>query len=262
MSNDSLPLELGGVKKQRERSRNHPGINLERALEFLAEFKVKVGSKATSRNSIAHVFGVSPSSGAFSTKIAACYQYNLLDGRGEGIAITALGKRMLHPLSPEDKQAAIMEAFRSPDLYSQLIADYAGDKLPTELANLLFHNYDISESAKENAARCFVESARFAGYLDANDRLIAQDTKAVSIVSKDSEQYQDAVIVDERNEPTESSRVSHSGQNITLAVTAGRKVTLLLPDELTEADIKILKAQLDVIGLQIQLNKDLSSLTE
>ena len=252
-------------RQKRERSRNHPGVSEEKGIEFLQEIRRRMGFKPTTRNALATGFNVSVNSGAFSTKIAALAQFGLVESTSATISITDLGKRVLNPISQADKKTAIAEAFRTPDLYQDLLRDFGGSEIPEELANRLFHEYGITETAKDNCARCFIESAQFAGFLGEDRILRVQDIElpaqhSGSLISTSSTQITDAHVIDEnRNADRDTYDTATPNTNvITLPVTKGKKVRLVLPDELTDADITILKAQLDVISLQIKLNADLT----
>jgi len=262
MEQIEIASEREASDKKRERSRNHPGNSLIRCIEFIQDIKRLMGYKSHSRKSLASAFDVNPNSGAFSTKLAACFQFGQLEGNSNGMTITNLARRIIAPVSDNDKQAAIRESFRHPPLYKELISAFSGEPLPQELANILLHDYGITETAKDNCAKCFTESAEFAGFLDSNDVFLDPDEKPVSTGQKAL-----SVIEEVEFEETETSKPTHShktvdGNQITLPVTGGRKVTLILPDGLKEADIKILKAQLDVLSLQIQLNADLGEISE
>jgi hypothetical protein len=69
------------------------------------------------------------------------------------------------PTDATERASGIIEALRHPRLYEALFLKYAGQSLPTMLANVLNRSYGISESAAQRAEQIFRESAEFAKVL-------------------------------------------------------------------------------------------------
>ncbi|WP_169974774.1 checkpoint protein HUS1 family protein [Tautonia rosea] len=164
MSDDS---EAPAVRARRERSARYPGAPLSEAIE-LARFVDDQGLDGTSAEAIAASMGFeSIKTRTFSTRLSAARQFGLLTLEGSGYRIAPLSRAILHPVDPADLPRLYREALKAPPLYSDLLVRLADRRVPDpdRLANLLYHSYQITASAKLAAAESFVESARFAGVL-------------------------------------------------------------------------------------------------
>jgi hypothetical protein len=77
------------------------------------------------------------------------------------------------PISEETKTEALIEAFRNPPLYADLIEAFEGNILPPlkPLANILFQRHSISDSASDKAADIFIQNAELIGVLDSDRNL-------------------------------------------------------------------------------------------
>ena len=78
------------------------------------------------------------------------------------------------PTTEESKKIALIEAFKSPSLYSSLIEKFEGEILPTEvpLSNILLHHHNISEGANEKAAEVFIANARYLNLVTSDNVLL------------------------------------------------------------------------------------------
>ncbi|WP_152052962.1 hypothetical protein [Tautonia marina] len=164
MSDDS---EAPTVRGRRERSARYPGAPLSEAIE-LARFVDDQGLDGTSAEAIAASLGFeSIKTRTFSTRLSAARQFGLLTLEGSGYRLSPLSRAILHPVDPADLPRLYREALKTPPLYADLLVRLADRRMPDpeRLANLLYHSYQITASAKLAAAESFVESARFAGAL-------------------------------------------------------------------------------------------------
>ncbi|MEW4569853.1 hypothetical protein AB1L88_18465 [Tautonia sp. JC769] len=159
--------ETPAARARRERSARYPGAPLPEAIE-LARFVDDQGLDGTSAEAIAASLGFeSIKTRTFSTRLSAARQFGLLTLEGSGYRISPLSRSILHPVEPADLPRLYREALKTPPLYSDLLVRLADRRMPDpeRLANLLYHSYQITASAKLAAAEAFVESARFAGAL-------------------------------------------------------------------------------------------------
>jgi hypothetical protein len=164
MSDDS---DTPAVRGRRERSARYPGAPLSEAIE-LARFVDDQGLDGTSAEAIAASLGFeSIKTRTFSTRLSAARQFGLLTLEGSGYRISPLSRAILHPVDPADLPRLYRDALKTPPLYADLLVRLADRRMPDpeRLANLLYHSYQITASAKLAAAESFVESARFAGAL-------------------------------------------------------------------------------------------------
>ncbi len=249
-------VQQNGHKKARERSRNYPGIPLERVIDFAQEFKTKVGVK-TSVKAVTDTFGVKKAnSGTISIKLGSLRQFGLLEGRAENLILSDLAKKILVPVNQDTKTQAIREAFLKPDLYQELANDFNNESIPEGLANLLFHKYGITEAGKENAAKCFVESARFAGFLRDDGIFVisegvgSEDKPVADPSLETTNQFRSDLL-----EKMPPSPVPNGEQSMTISLTGQRRAVLMVPHDVNMNDLEILKAQIEVLGLRIRLNQ-------
>ncbi len=156
------------VKRQRERSTAYPGIGLGESVELVFKLREKLGQGPHKRSAAAVGIGYSGLSGASARKIAAMTHFGLLDRTGDRYTVSILANRILFPISNEDKEMAIIEAAKQPNLYSLLLSKYSGEKLPAMLQNVLRADYGISPTAAPEAVAAFVETMKFSRLLDEN----------------------------------------------------------------------------------------------
>lgn len=251
---DQITTPSESVSK-RDRSRNHPTVALSRTTEFGQEAKRKLGYKPFSRKALGDAFSTNPSSGGFSSKIAATSQFGVFEDAPNGMMqISGLGKRIMDPISEADKRAALQEAFLRPPLYQELVQDFRGQRIPDELGNILLHGYRISPTAKDNCARVFLESARYAGLL--NPENVLSDPRGETEESSDGNEFDFAADIahafglpKKGTSAATNAKVS-AQQNVVISLTDGKKAQLILPHDITTTDIAILEAQFAVFKLQ------------
>ena len=159
-----------GSRVRRERSARYPGASLAEAIDF-ARFVDDQGLDGTSAEAIASSMGFeSIKTRTFSARLSAARQFGLLTLDGSVYRLTPLSRSLLHPIDPDELPRLRREALKTPSLYADLLVRLADRRVPEpeRLANLLYHSYQITSSAKLPAAEAFVESSRFADALDEN----------------------------------------------------------------------------------------------
>lgn len=88
-----------------------------------------------------------------------------MNRQGDTYSLSDLAKRIVSPVSDEERAEAIAVAAGSPRLYSSLITEYGGKSLPVMLDNILFRNYRINNRVTREVAKNFRKSLEFAGLL-------------------------------------------------------------------------------------------------
>jgi hypothetical protein len=168
MSADRAEADETPARGRRERSARYPGASLPEAIE-LARFVDDQGLDGTSAEAIAASMGFeSIKTRTFSSRLSAARQFGLITLDGSGYRLSPLARSILHPIDPLELPRLHREALKAPPLYADLMVRLADRRVPEpdRLANLLYHSYQITASAKLIAAESFVDSARFAGALD------------------------------------------------------------------------------------------------
>ena len=154
-------------KKQFEKSALYPAVTIHDCVEFISQVD-GLGGKAVSYATMLGVLGLSsPTTKSFIYRISACKQYGFITTSNSTIQLTEIARSILHPTSENEKQLAMIKAFRNPPLYAKLIERFSDKALPikTHLANILMADYKIVKSVKDTAADCFLSSAESLGLI-------------------------------------------------------------------------------------------------
>lgn len=152
-------------RTRRERSTRYPGVALPDCVE-MCKFIESKGLDGLPAGDIATSLGYKNiKTNTFSARLSASRQFGLLILRDEGYSLTPLAKSILHPIDPAEMGRYYKQAFREPPIYAELIERLDGKRVPDVeiLANILYHNHQITVAAKESAAEAFLATAKFAG---------------------------------------------------------------------------------------------------
>lgn len=166
---DDTPQPPHGVRPKRGRSTRYPGVSLGESLK-LGESIDRLGLDGLTAEAIASALGYKNiKTNTFSARLSAARQFGLLNLTGDGYALTPLAREILHPVDLTALPRLHRQALLKPPLYAELAERLAGKRVPDVeiLGNLLYHHHAIIATAKLAAAEAFLESARFAGTLDA-----------------------------------------------------------------------------------------------
>lgn len=161
------------TRSKRERSTRYPGVSLAEGLK-LCESIDGLGLDGLTAAAIASALGYKNiKTNTFSARLSAARQFGLLNLTGEGYALTPLARTILHPVEPAEVPQLHRQALLKPPLYADLAERLAGKRVPDPeiLGNVLYHNHQIIATAKKQAAEAFLDSARFAGALGADNIL-------------------------------------------------------------------------------------------
>jgi len=238
-------------KKLREKSAQYPAYDLSDCSEFIRVVD-RLGRKQVAEGSLLSELGLkSSNTKSYTGKLSSCKQFGLLDSKAGLLSITERANLMFYPTEAEEEQKniqfkkLIIEAFRSPSLYQQLIRKFDDKVLPKSdtLANILMNEYKIAKAAKNSAATVFISSAKFAGVLgDDNVLQVSRTHEAVAgeIPSAEPE------ILETGQKPSPVGQV-HS---IKLALSSGKSATITVPSDITKADVERLKSMLDLLAVE------------
>ena len=151
-------------KKKRERSTAYPSFHLGEAIDLSSKLREAMGKGPYSRDEAAVALGYKGVSGISATKISTMVHFGLLNRNGNTYSQSELAERINHPLSDEDRNNAIGEAVQIPKLYRDLLAQFSGQALPTQLGNVLIRK-GISAKISDSVAENFQKSLEFSGSL-------------------------------------------------------------------------------------------------
>ena len=176
-------------KKKRERSTAYPSFHLGEAIDLSSKLREAMGKGPYSRDEAAVALGYKGVSGISAMKISSMVHFGLLNRNGNTYSQSELAERINHRLSDEDRNNAIGEAVQIPKLYRDLLAQFSGQALPTQLGNILIRK-GISAKISDSEAENFQKSLEFSGSLKngvvltipdfSNKRLDDQEEKEVN----------------------------------------------------------------------------------
>jgi len=238
------------TKKVREKSAQYPAYDLSSCIEFV-QVVDRLGRNQVAEGSLLSELGLSSrSTKSYTGKLSSCRQFGLLHFKAGSLSITDRANLMFYPTEEQEEQkdAQIkklrIEAFRSPPLYQKLISKFDGKGVPKveTLANILMNECKIAKAVKNNTAKVFVSSAKFAGVLgDDNVLQVGRQYEAMA------------------GEVPAESEISETGQkppqmtqfhSLKLALSRGRSAQISVPSDITKADVEKLKNMLDLLAIE------------
>jgi len=253
-------------KPARERSKAYPGAPLEDCVRYTSQIKKELGRGSHDRESLAKAMGFGSVSGAVSPKIAALVHFGFLNRTAAGYELSDYSKSITDPIDERERTQAIRVAFSRPYLYQEILSKFEADgKIPSQLATHLHRFHGITDAASSSAAEIFVSSGRFAGVLD-EDNNILRDT----VVQKTEETMTaidpqvPAIRASAAQPPVvpapSAQHAPASGllnqQRFEFAITGGRTVVLTVPSDLNQKDIKVIRKQIELLELQVNLGDE------
>lgn len=200
----------------KQRSAAYPSYTILDSLGFSERIYKNYGTNyRATREEIADALNYSV--GSMTQKVSAAVQYGLLDMKSkEGYQVTDLFVKWYRPISEESKNQALVEAFKNPSLYIDLIDVFEGHVLPPvkPLASILLQKHSISEKACDKAAEIFEENANIISALS-KERVLSFETKEdiENIIEYEQEEIEYKVVENssESLPPSEYKRNDQSG---------------------------------------------------
>ncbi|SRR6266568_4356404 len=108
---------------KKDRSPNYPKLPLEQAVELAKRLYEKVGKAKIKREVAIGALGYAGVNGASLTTIATLSAYSLLElERGEGVAVSPLAIRLMHPMNDSQRLEARRQAASNPKVFSELLS--------------------------------------------------------------------------------------------------------------------------------------------
>lgn len=251
---------------KRERSRSYPSVNLEKAIEDTKQVRTKLGRGKIDKEQISVALGYQSYNGKSGTRISTMVQFGLLEKK-DGYSLSKLSEKITHPKDQVELDSAILEAFKTPELYSELVERYLGDgRFPDQLENILCRDFGITASASQEATRRFIESAQFAKLIDENKIFITSNNEELDkleefeqtiYIPTPTNRHQRSEVVDmvpvtfgtdSHNSPFDNDRK----QTFNFSLTDGKFAQLMVPTGLKVKDIQILRKQIELLELQVE----------
>ena len=253
--------------KTSKRSAAYPSYTIDYCLEICTTIYKNYGTgHRASREELADILGISV--GNLTQKVSAAVQYSLLDLKSrEGYCVDPLFVQWYRPINEEQRKEALIQAFRSPTLYANLIEAFENSIVPPikPLASILLQRHNISESACEKAADVFLENANNIGVLDKENRLVFGRNMEVEA----EEVFEDYIETDENDESGTKTNVPQiikpNGSNhkhsssmhdnpgdkngivINVLLNDRRTAQVILPTDVNSKDCDTIKDWIDMI---------------
>ncbi|MDA8215893.1 MAG: hypothetical protein M0Z64_11560 [Nitrospiraceae bacterium] len=220
--------DITGRKRSFKKSRPYPPYSLDEALRFISVIE-KLGGRNVSEMVLLKELGVKePRTKSFWGKAASAKQFALLTIDGHNYTLTEKAKLILRPKDEDSKRTALTESFLSPELYKELYEKFVGQQLPSveTLANILFHDHGLNVNVSFDAAKAFIESAKYVNFLGPDNILRG--------VQKESEEVKPS---------PESKRAEHTIGTVTATIKLSEgTASVIVPESgITKKDFERLK---------------------
>lgn len=242
-SNDTLN------KKPREKSALYPAVSISDCYEFIKQID-SLGGKSVSYASILDLMGLtSPTTKSFLSRIGASKQFGFITTGSSTAQLTDLARRILYPSSGEvERQKLLIEAFSNPPLYAKLIGRFKDKAVPVsgQLSNILMNEYRIIKQVKDNAAKCFLDSANYLGLLKNGVLCMDEvsDQPQPEVFSQE-EQSENLDSTERIQKIDESVRSQEEGYLFEIPTMGKKTARFYIPDGVTEKDIDYIKLYIE-----------------
>lgn len=235
-------------RKDIRRSNSYPSITISEAYDLVEFIYKNSGNTFVSLEDIAKM--TNKSVGGMSQKVGSAVQYNLLELKsGTGYKATDLFKRIYRPISDIEKEASLIESFKSPKLYIELISKYENNPLPSEivLPNILERDHNIFDEAAKKASQIFLINIEALGLKNSHNELILyinNDNESNSSSYSNNFLDKDA---DTNKSQAFKEQIYSDLLRIEIGLLGNRKAIISYPQDISKMDIEIMKLQLTVL---------------
>ena len=243
---------------EREKSALYPAVTWNDCIDLIQKIN-SFNLRAVSYQALAEKYGLtSTTTKSFTSRIGAAKQFGLITTlQGSTVQLTDVSKRILYPTGDETREVELT-CFAQPPLYAKLISKYDGAALPSTaiLANILMNEHRIARAVKDNAAKCFVESAEQLGilkggvlcYSEANSdepkKNAEQKPEPVEDLSKEPDNIER---VTQGLTPTSTSSADADYISQSIPFESGKVARFIIPVDATEDDLLLLHDMFDVL---------------
>ncbi|MDD5772981.1 MAG: hypothetical protein PHX78_05890 [bacterium] len=244
------------IKIKRERSRSYPRINLEECIQSIIKIKQAIGKGEHDKVTFAKALGYKDICGIFLSKISALIQFGLLVKKKVNyysIADSAL--KITDPLSDNEKNVELLEAFKRPNIYFELLNEFEqGTILPKNIETILHRKYNITESAAKTAAQIFKESGVYAKAFNEEGKILISlnDDSEVNSLEK-TEESNLVGITDNKEILTDKleNEIIKGQHQHSFPLSEGMAL-IKLPGKISKKDIQKIRKYLEFIEMEIE----------
>lgn len=157
------------ARVRRTRSPGYPAIGLEDAVSRAAKIWDKAQRHEASASAIATYWGISDSSSALASHLAALKRFGLIEdvagGSGKQARLTALGIEIVtHPVGSQQRKDALKKAALNPKIYSEILERFSAN-LPDDsiLSSYLLNQREFNRDSVPHFLRALRNTISFAG---------------------------------------------------------------------------------------------------
>lgn len=210
-----------------------PGVSLTQALRVPQAIADHYGKKPTRPLDVAAALDMSPTSGPFRTLCGAAIGYGLTEGgpNASSITITALGMRVVSPLSDGDDHAALQEAVLVPSVQREFLTKYDGSPLPAEKIGCnVLETLGVPADSAGRFFNLIIENAQRVGFLKViKDKTYVDlgqpaGAHAPPVVDAGDSEDGDVAALDVVSPPAERGTSAAPAQPGTIGATRNRRV--------------------------------------
>jgi hypothetical protein len=183
---DKHKLTCMNDEPKRDRSPNYPKMPLEQGVGLASELHKKAGKSVVKPQVAVGALGYTSLNGAALTTLGALSQYGLIERpKGDGIAISALALRLLHPLNEVQLLSAKREAALRPKVFYSLFSG-GFHRSDGELIRNHLIQEGFTPDGAQKAANVFKANAEYAILMDDNFKLADEaESNTLSKVSRE-----------------------------------------------------------------------------
>ncbi len=144
----------------KDRSPNYPALGLSETIELARTLWTKEKRTAVPAEVAAKAIGYKGLSGPARTKLSALKKYGLVEEDRQGVHISDLAMRIIHPEHPQEAESALKEAALKPDLFRELFESHIEASDDALRAHLL--RRDFSEAGARHLIAAFRDTLTIA----------------------------------------------------------------------------------------------------
>jgi hypothetical protein len=155
-------------KRKRAQS-DFPKHSLEHSLRVATALENANGGQPLPPLETATALGVSPGSSDFRVILSSSFKYGLTAGtyKSDRITLDTLGREIVEPKTPEERQRALTAAALHPSTFSAIYGYYKGKKLPEDsfLQNAITREFNVPREHSKSCAEIFTSNMDLVGLI-------------------------------------------------------------------------------------------------
>lgn len=243
------------VKKSREKSVRYPAYSLEECVDFLKIVHTIGGKKEAPVESLLSKLKITTSDNRrYKYLTSSAEIFGLVKKTSNGITPTEFGLSIIYPINGDEQRKQLyLDAFNTPHVYQKIIERYKDMILPdVDALKPIFYNSGIAPNALDTAVNAFLASAKFAGILDQNNRLLSSIPEGGLGSGQQQPPLEDDKSAEKQKGPAQqppsktnatqedSTKQDSDAYKFEIPTTSGKKANILLPKDWVKEDIELL----------------------